>query len=202
MRSWPGCWGAIGPWFGFGPDDVWAVFHSFAFDFSVWELWGPLLSGGRAVVVPSAVSRSPREVLALLAGQRVTVLNQTPLAFYQLMEADEAAGGADLAALRYVIFGGEALDPARLASWYARRPDRPVLVNMYGITETTVHVTYAALDRSVVAAGRRGSPIGRGSRGCGCWCWTGGWRRCRRGWRVSCTWRGCSWRGGTWGGRG
>ena len=71
-----GLLGSIGPWFGFGPDDVWAVFHSFAFDFSVWELWSPLLSGGRAVLVPFATSRSPRDVLALLAGERVTVLNQ------------------------------------------------------------------------------------------------------------------------------
>ncbi|MEO3784916.1 amino acid adenylation domain-containing protein [Actinocorallia sp. B10E7] len=143
-------------WFGFGPDDVWTLFHSYAFDFSVWELWGPLLYGGRLVVVPFAVSRSPEEFLDLLARERVTVLNQTPSAFYQLMAADD---GRDLA-LRYVIFGGEALELKRLADWYARGRDT-VLVNMYGITETTVHVSHIALDE-VYCQSAPGSVIGVG----------------------------------------
>ncbi|GAA0960528.1 amino acid adenylation domain-containing protein [Actinocorallia libanotica] len=133
-------------WFGFGSDDVWTLFHSYAFDFSVWELWGPLMNGGRLVVVPYAVSRTPEDFLALLAAEKVTVLNQTPSAFYQLMAADAANPGADLA-LRYVVFGGEALELGRLEDWYSRHADdAPVLVNMYGITETTVHVSYIALD--------------------------------------------------------
>ncbi|MGV9856153.1 amino acid adenylation domain-containing protein [Streptomyces sp. NPDC003442] len=131
--------------FGFGPDDVWTLFHSYAFDFSVWELWGPLLHGGRLVVVAYTVSRSPAEFLRLLERERVTVLNQTPSAFYQLIQADAENPGHDLA-LRYVVFGGEALDPRRLAGWYERHPDDvPELVNMYGITETTVHVTHIPL---------------------------------------------------------
>ncbi|WP_256642724.1 AMP-binding protein, partial [Streptomyces murinus] len=114
--------GATQPWFGFGPQDVWTLFHSYAFDFSVWELWGPLLHGGRLVVVPFEVSRSAGEFLGLLAREGVTVLNQTPSAFYQLMQADhdDPATGDELA-LRYVVFGGEALDLGRLASWYERR---------------------------------------------------------------------------------
>ncbi|MBX6767096.1 MAG: amino acid adenylation domain-containing protein, partial [Actinomadura rubrobrunea] len=148
-------------WFGFGPSDVWTLFHSYAFDFSVWELWGALAYGGRVVVVPFATSRSPEDFLRLLAAERVTVLNQTPSAFYQLMAADREAPGADLA-LRYVIFGGEALDPGRLADWYARHPqDAPRLVNMYGITETTVHVTRQILDRDQAVSGT-GSVIGVG----------------------------------------
>ncbi|MCZ4123115.1 amino acid adenylation domain-containing protein [Streptomyces sp. H39-S7] len=134
-------------WFGFGPDDVWTLFHSFAFDFSVWELWGALLHGGRLVVVPFAVSRSPEEFLRLLVTESVTVLNQTPSAFYQLMQADREAPeiGRDLA-LRYVVFGGEALDLWRLTDWYDRHPhNAPTLINMYGITETTVHVSYMPL---------------------------------------------------------
>ncbi|MEU9118176.1 amino acid adenylation domain-containing protein, partial [Streptomyces sp. NPDC048483] len=135
-------------WFGFGAEDVWTLFHSYAFDFSVWELWGPLLHGGRLVVVPHEISRSPERFLDLLAREGVTVLNQTPSAFHQLMQADqERPASAEPLALRTVIFGGEALEPARLADWYRRHPDdAPRLVNMYGITETTVHVTYLALD--------------------------------------------------------
>jgi amino acid adenylation domain-containing protein len=147
-------------WFAFGPDDVWTLFHSYAFDFSVWELWGALLYGGRLVVVPFEASRDPGGFLELLARERVTVLNQTPSAFRQLIRADEAAEGAADLALRHVVFGGEALDPASLRGWVARRGDaRPALVNMYGITETTVHVTHRVIREADVGAGAA-SPIG------------------------------------------
>ncbi|MEV0356930.1 amino acid adenylation domain-containing protein [Nocardia sp. NPDC050697] len=145
--------------FGFGPDDVWTLFHSFAFDFSVWELWGALAFGGELVVVDQATARSPEQFLELLRAKRVTVLNQTPSAFYQLAEAERASEGP--LALRSVIFGGEALEPRRLAGWVARHGDRaPRLVNMYGITETTVHVTHRPLDAATVVAGA-GSVVGR-----------------------------------------
>ncbi|WP_416875596.1 non-ribosomal peptide synthase/polyketide synthase [Kitasatospora sp. SC0581] len=144
--------------FGFTAADVWTLFHSYAFDFSVWELWGPLLHGGRLVVVDHETSRSPGRFLELLARERVTVLNQTPSAFYQLMQAD-AEHPRELA-LRTVVFGGEALEHARLASWYERHPeDAPRLVNMYGITETTVHVTHAALDPVGTGAGGIGAAL-------------------------------------------
>jgi nonribosomal peptide synthetase DhbF len=111
--------GATAHWFHFGPDDVWALFHSYAFDFSVWELWGALLHGSQLVVVPYLLSRSPAEFLRLLAERQVTVLNQTPSAFYQLMEADRQNPQlSQKLALRYVIFGGEALELGRLADWY------------------------------------------------------------------------------------
>jgi amino acid adenylation domain-containing protein len=163
---------ATRPWLRCGEDDVWTLFHSYAFDFSVWEIWGALLHGGRLVVVPYLLSRAPDELHELLVRERVTVLNQTPSAFAQLMRADEeiAAGGsagagtaplADLADLRLVIFGGEALEPSRLAPWFRRHGDeRPRLVNMYGITETTVHVTARRLLEADALAGR-GSVIGR-----------------------------------------
>ncbi|MEU6278662.1 amino acid adenylation domain-containing protein, partial [Streptomyces populi] len=151
--------GATQEWFGFGRDDVWSLFHSYAFDFSVWELWGALLHGGRLVVVPFEVSRSPQEFARLLAAEGVTVLNQTPSAFYQLMELER-----DDWALRCVVFGGEALDTSRLEGWFARHGSGgPRLVNMYGITETTVHVSYFPLDGAVVGgSGGRGGVIGRG----------------------------------------
>ncbi|MBS2537007.1 amino acid adenylation domain-containing protein, partial [Catenulispora sp. NF23] len=150
-------------WFGFGAEDVWTLFHSYTFDFSVWELWGPLLHGGRLVVVPDDTARSPEDFLRLLADEQVTVLNQTPSAFYPLVRADaEHPELGDRLALRTVVFGGEALDVARLADWYDRHPDTaPRLVNMYGITETTVHVTWAALVRATALAAGPG-PIGTG----------------------------------------
>jgi pristinamycin I synthase-2 len=132
---------------GHGRDDVWTLFHSAAFDFSVWEIWGALLHGGRLVVVPFEVSRAPQRFLRLLADEQVTVLSQTPSAFYQLMAADqELPEVSRRLRLRTVVFGGEALQPARLADWRRRHGTaRPALVNMYGITETTVHVTHVTL---------------------------------------------------------
>ena len=140
-------------WFAFDERDVWTLFHSCAFDFSVWELWGALLYGGRLVVVPFAVSRDPVAFYELLRYERVTVLNQTPSAFWQLSHAE-----ADLA-LRLIIFGGEALELHKLGPWFERHGDEhPQLVNMYGITETTVHVTYRPVTRDDLNSG---SMIGR-----------------------------------------
>jgi amino acid adenylation domain-containing protein len=129
-------------WFNFNSTDVWTLFHSSAFDFSVWEIWGCLLTGGRLVCVPYWVARSPGDFYSLLAAERVTVLNQTPAAFYQVIQVEEF-GLVKPLALRYVIFGGEALNFVNLRPWFDRHGDRkPQLINMYGITETTVHVTY------------------------------------------------------------
>ena len=137
--------------------DVWTQFHSSGFDFSVWEIWGALLYGGRLVIVPQAVTRSPEEFYRLLISEGVTVLNQTPSAFRQLMQADEHVHSTFPLNLRLVIFGGEALDSRNLRGWFMRHGDRrPQLVNMYGITETTVHVTY----RPLGITDTHGSPIG------------------------------------------
>jgi amino acid adenylation domain-containing protein len=149
---------ATDAWFGFGTDDVWTLFHSVAFDFSVWEMWGALLYGGRLVVVPGETTRSPEAFYRLLCEEGVTVLNQTPSAFYQLMKAQASSEGAHR--LRHVVFGGEALDVPLLRPWFERNGDgAPRLVNMYGITETTVHVTWRPLSwADVERAGA--SPIG------------------------------------------
>ncbi|SCD99386.1 pristinamycin I synthase-2, partial [Streptomyces sp. OspMP-M43] len=147
--------------FGFGASDVWTLFHSCAFDFSVWEMWGALAHGGRLVVVPHDVARSPRAFLDLLARERVTVLSQTPSAFAALDRADaeDPARGRGLA-LRWIVFGGEALRPLTLRDWYRRHdgPTAPTLVNLYGITETTVHATRR--DLTARDTDRDGSPIG------------------------------------------
>ncbi|HEY3919585.1 MAG TPA: amino acid adenylation domain-containing protein [Stellaceae bacterium] len=146
--------------FSFGADDVWTLFHSFAFDFSVWEMFGALFYGGRLVVVPHWTSRAPAAFLRLLAAEGVTVLNQTPSAFSLLLQAEEDIGGIALPRLRYVIFGGEALDPARLDPWFARHGTGTRLINMYGITETTVHVTWREIGAGDVTLGSMiGAPL-------------------------------------------
>ncbi len=153
---------ATDEWFHFNELDVWTLFHSLAFDFSVWEIWGCLLHGGRLVIVPFTVSRSPEDFHELLAKEQVTVLNQTPSAFYQLMTVDQARSSPELA-LRLIIFGGEALNFKTLRPWFETHDERrPLLINMYGITETTVHVTYREVTAADAADGARsliGVPI-------------------------------------------
>jgi amino acid adenylation domain-containing protein len=136
-------------WYNFNSQDVWTLFHSYAFDFSVWEIWGALLYGGRLVVVPYLVTRSPNSFLELLCQEKVTILNQTPSAFRQLIQAEQSIATASDLNLRLVIFGGEALELKSLQPWFDRYGDElPQLVNMYGITETTVHVTYRPLSKA------------------------------------------------------
>jgi amino acid adenylation domain-containing protein len=143
--------------FGFNAQDVWTLFHSYAFDFSVWEMWGALLYGGRLVIVPHWLSRAPEQFYELVSAQGVTVLNQTPSAFKQFALVDGSS--KQPLALRWVIFGGEALNFAELKPWFERHADNaPQLVNMYGITETTVHVTYKAVRQEDTAGA---SAIGR-----------------------------------------
>ncbi|TRU30638.1 MAG: amino acid adenylation domain-containing protein, partial [Microcystis aeruginosa Ma_MB_S_20031200_S102] len=168
---------ATDAWYNFNSQDVWSLFHSYAFDFSVWEMWGALLYGGRLVVVPYLVTRSPEAFYQLLCQEKVTILNQTPTAFRQLIQVEESLKESfpplsrgvrgdrssttdnDLS-LRLVIFGGEALEINSLQPWFQRHGDQcPQLVNMYGITETTVHVTYRPL--SMTDLDSTASVIGR-----------------------------------------
>ncbi len=168
---------ATDAWYNFNSQDVWSLFHSYAFDFSVWEMWGALLYGGRLVVVPYLITRSPEAFYQLLCQEKVTILNQTPTAFRQLIQAEESLKGSFLPlsrgvrgdrssttdndlSLRLVIFGGEALEINSLQPWFQRHGDQcPQLVNMYGITETTVHVTYRPL--SMTDLDSTASVIGR-----------------------------------------
>ncbi|MGW8327946.1 amino acid adenylation domain-containing protein [Streptomyces sp. NPDC055897] len=144
----------------FGPADVWVQFHSYSFDFAVWELWGALVHGGELLLPDYGLTRSPVDFHRLVRERGVTVLNQTPSAFYQFIEADRLAA-EPLTALRRVIFGGEALDLGRLRGWVERHGTAaPELVNMYGITETTVHVTHRVLTDDDFGPGDDASPIG------------------------------------------
>ena len=141
-------------------DQVWTQCHSLAFDFSVWEIWGALLSGGRLVVVPDAVVRSPEDLYALLVTEQVDVLSQTPTAFYALQGVDVPADRpTQQLALKAVVFGGEALEPHRLRTWLQKRPGSPRMINMYGITETTVHASFREIFEADVDCAV--SPIGR-----------------------------------------
>ncbi|SNT51314.1 non-ribosomal peptide synthetase [Rhodococcoides kyotonense] len=148
--------------FRFDSTDVWTMFHSYAFDFSVWEMWGPLVHGGTLVVVDYYTSRSPEAFRELLSAERVTVLSQTPSAFHQFAEVDRVLPPVPFA-LRYIVFGGEALEPRRLQNWIERHGDGSVgatLVNMYGITETTVHVSVRPVTRNDIrSASMIGVPI-------------------------------------------
>jgi len=153
--------GCTQAWFNFTSADVWTLFHSYAFDFSVWEIWGALLNGGRLVVVPSCVTRSADEFARLIKANGVTVLNQTPSAFRQLIAQLISTATTERLALRYVIFGGEALELQSLRPWFDHFGDeQPKLINMYGITETTVHVTYRPITQADLIS-RTGSVIGR-----------------------------------------
>ncbi|MCF2135563.1 non-ribosomal peptide synthetase, partial [Mycetohabitans sp. B3] len=148
---------ATQPWYGFNEHDTWCLFHSFAFDFSVWELWGALRYGGKLVIVPHSIARSADAFYQLVCEQGVTVLNQTPSAFKALIASQAHSALSDQ--LRYVILGGEALEPTLLQAWYAAHDERhPQLVNMYGLTEATVHVTYRPLRQQ--DSKQAGNPIG------------------------------------------
>ncbi|OMD35441.1 hypothetical protein BSK56_32970, partial [Paenibacillus borealis] len=151
-------------YFTFNEKDVWTLFHSYAFDFSVWEIWGALLYGGRLVIVPYWISRSPEDFYRTLLQEQVTVLNQTPSAFRQLLKAEESAFPGTELALRYIVFGGEALDMDSLKPWFQRHGEHAVqLVNMYGITETTVHTTLypiSSLDTKTHSGSIIGRPLG------------------------------------------
>ena len=160
-RNVVGLFAATSSLFHFNEQDSWTLFHSYAFDFSVWELWGALLHGGRLVIVPSWVSRSSEAFYRLLAQEHITILNQTPSAFQYLLRLEKMDAATETLALRLIIFGGEILEWEQVRPWLTRPDnDLPYLVNMYGITETTVHVTYRRL---ISADGRTafGSPIGQ-----------------------------------------
>lgn len=129
------------PLFDFNERDVWTMFHSFCFDFSVWEMYGALLFGGKLVVISKAIAKDVSLFSQLMVDEGVTILNQTPSAFYMLQDQVSSFPEGLPLRVRYVIFGGEALNPAKLKPWIARYPACKV-INMYGITETTVHVTY------------------------------------------------------------
>ncbi|MEI8705461.1 AMP-binding protein [Pseudoalteromonas sp. B62] len=153
---------ACNAYYQFSEQDVWVLFHSYAFDFSVWEIFGALLYGGTLVIATQEACRSPEQIQDLLIQNKVTVLNQTPTAFYNLMPYFIKGIAANR--LRYIIFGGEALEPSKLTPMFDCFADNPALkapeiINMYGITETTVHASYYRVTPD--DCNKRSSPIGK-----------------------------------------
>ncbi|HAP62887.1 MAG TPA: non-ribosomal peptide synthetase, partial [Cytophagales bacterium] len=148
------------PLFDFNEQDRWSLFHSYCFDFSVWEMYGALLYGGAVVMVPKEVAQSSTAFYDFLATERITVLNQTPTAFRSLATTNEGKLQNHPVPVRYLVFGGEALMPETLKAWHAAFPEC-TLVNMYGITETTVHVTYKEITQAEIDANQSniGVPI-------------------------------------------
>ena len=153
-------WSFALPVIGAVPGDVWGLFHSFTFDLSVWEIFGALLSGGSLAIFPRDVVRSAPALLCSVASAGVTILDQTPAGLYQLVAAAAEEKDPPPLAVRLVLVGGETLDTGRLAPWFSRSPG---LINMYGITETTVHVTHRVLTDADFGSGDDASPIGGGS---------------------------------------
>ncbi|TMP46554.1 hypothetical protein CWB96_13445 [Pseudoalteromonas citrea] len=145
--------------FEFSNQDTWCLFHSYAFDFSVWEIWGALLHGGKLVIVDEATKKDSATFSLFLAEHEITILNQTPSAFFPLM--DKLIANPQLTHhIRKIIFGGETLELTRLTPWFNANYARPELINMYGITETTIHVTYASINKEMVLNNPSNSIIG------------------------------------------
>ena len=150
---------------GYNSSDIWTMFHSYAFDFSVWEIWGALGFGGRLVIVSQNTSRDAEYFYELLIKKSITVLSQTPTAFRNLLQAESflnsyASGIEGNLSLRRIIFGGEALDLEMLKPWFDRHGESASLINMYGITETTVHVTHKEIKPNQLGASSLiGNPI-------------------------------------------
>ncbi|MER7585351.1 amino acid adenylation domain-containing protein [Kitasatospora sp. NPDC097691] len=134
--------------------DVWTLFHSYCFDFSVWEMWGALATGACLVVVPAATAQSPRACAELLVREGVTVMSVVPTVFRYLVAALRAAPVRGVpvravpargVALRRIIFGGEAVVPSDIRAYRELLGDGCEFVNTYGITETTVFVSTRTL---------------------------------------------------------
>lgn len=135
--------------FDFNDGDVWTMFHAYGFDFSVWEMYGATLNGGKLIVLSEEEAQDTKKLLEILKKEKVTVFNQVPSAFYNLLRTD---GVRDELKIRYLIFGGEALSPAKMKEWKSWHPETKI-INMYGITETCVHVTYREIGEKEIERG-------------------------------------------------
>jgi tyrocidine synthetase-3 len=146
--------------FGFNKNDVWSMAHSFCFDFSVWEIFGSLLTGGTLVIPEREVAKNIVKFVEFVEKHEVTILNQTPQSFYSFSDIVSENKMLSLK-IRKVIFGGDKLDFSKLKDWIDLYPlTNTQLINMYGITEITVHGTYYEITESDIYDENCGSVIG------------------------------------------
>jgi amino acid adenylation domain-containing protein len=143
----------------FGADDVWMMFHNYCFDVSVWEMYGSLLRGARIIILEAGITRDPKILRDQMIKHRVSILCQIPVAFYNFIQ-EEIKYDEQLLALRYVIFAGESLKPIMLKLFHDKYP-KTKLINMYGITETTVHSTFKEVTQEELVTNKNnvGKPL-------------------------------------------
>lgn len=125
--------------FNFTSKDCWLLFHSYSFDFSVWEIFGSLLTGGMLYIPQRKMVKNLELIAEVIKRENVTILNQTPSSFYILQKLLDELNFK--LSIRSVIFGGEKLNFGKIKTWHEKYP-LCQLVNMYGITEATVHTTF------------------------------------------------------------
>lgn len=142
--------------FSFSATDKWAYLHSYGFDFSVWEIWGALTTGATLTLFPYETIISPELLAHELLVQNISVLNQTPSAFYRIQdELLRSIKTQTQPCLRYIIFGGETLEISLIQPWieFVQQSSYPLLINMYGITEGTVHCTFSLVNENYALHG-------------------------------------------------
>lgn len=136
----------------FNENDRWVLFHSLSFDVSVWEIFGTFFTGGSLFIADSETLKTTDTFINFLVDQRITILNQVPSVFYQLIRAAQLRSVRPALNLRYILFAGEALTPSMLKWWKSNFPEAKT-INMYGITETTIHVTYKEITTDEIERG-------------------------------------------------
>lgn len=148
-------------WYQFNDHDVWTLFHSYVFDFSVWEIWGALFHGGKLIIPSTDQIRDLPLFYELCHKEKVTVLNLTPAVLYHFIQLACDIPDKKLTNLRYIVSGGDKLNLFKLSDWFELYGEqRPKVINMYGITETTVHVTYKEIQKATIGSNSLiGQPI-------------------------------------------
>jgi amino acid adenylation domain-containing protein len=145
--------------FRFNENDIWSLFHSFGFDVSVWEIWGAFFHGGSLIIIPEDIVRSIGDFYEIISQEKMTVLCQTPSVFKHLIHYESELECQLPLNLRYVILAGEALNPTMLKPWFEKHGNSTAIVNMYGITETTIHSTFYLINNISDTRSIIGRPI-------------------------------------------